>query len=132
MISTGNPQGDEFLRRITWRIHNTLDEEYEYLIRYGGEEFLYIGIGIDESTAEGKTQYFNKIIRELVIGPSDREPMGITISIGSYTVNWDETTEHPIGKTALVKPTKQCIWQRTAEKINASALRESIKKLKNC
>lgn len=91
----GHLQGDECLRRVTWRIHNTLDEEHEYLIRYGGEEFLYIGIGIDESTAEGKAQYFNKIIRELVIGPSDREPMGITISIGSYTVNWDETTECP-------------------------------------
>jgi len=91
----GHMQGDECLRRVIWRIHNTLDGEHEYLIRYGGDEFLYIGIGIDESTAESKAQYFNKIIRELVIGPSDREPMGITISIGAYTVNWDETTEYP-------------------------------------
>lgn len=90
----GHLQGDECLRRVTWRIHNTLDEEREYLIRYGGEEFLYIGIGIDASTAENKGHYFNQIIRELVIGPSDREPMGITISIGAYTVTWDEATEH--------------------------------------
>lgn len=91
----GHLQGDKCLRRVTWRIYNTLEKEHEYLIRYGGEEFLYIGMGIDEQTAESKAQYFNKIIRELVIGPSDQEAMGITISIGVYTVRWDETAQCP-------------------------------------
>lgn len=89
----GHPQGDECLRRIAWRLNNELGEAHEYLIRYGGEEFLYIGMGIDKQAAERKGQHFNKIIRKLVIGPSDREPMGITISIGSYTVVWDGPAE---------------------------------------
>ncbi len=90
----GHLQGDECLRRVSWRIKRELDEEHDYLIRYGGEEFLYIGIGIDEQAAESKGQYLNKVIRELVTGPSDREPMGITISIGSYTITWDKPEEH--------------------------------------
>lgn len=91
----GHLQGDECLRRIAWRMNRALDEKTEYLLRYGGEEFLYIGIGIDKASAKCKGQYFNKIIRELVIGPFDLEPMGITVSIGSYTVNWNAPGEHP-------------------------------------
>lgn len=86
----GHLQGDECLRRMTWRIKNELDGSREYLIRYGGEEFLYIGIGTDEKEAKEKGDHFNKIIRKLVIGPSDRDPMGITISIGTYTASADE------------------------------------------
>ena len=97
----GHPQGDECLRRVTWRINKTLDGNNEYLIRYGGEEFLYIGLGIDQQAAECKGQYFNKIIRELVIGPSDQEPMGITISIGSYTLDWDNAVEYPNWKDCI-------------------------------
>lgn len=88
----GHLQGDECLRRVSWRIRKELDKEHEYLIRYGGEEFLYIGIGIDEAAAKQKGFYFNEIVRELIIGPSNREAMGITISIGSYTTIWDKAT----------------------------------------
>lgn len=86
----GHIQGDECLRRISWRINHELDENCEYLVRYGGEEFLYIGIGVDEKSAKAKGNYFNKIIRELVMGPSQNEPMGITISIGVCTVDWND------------------------------------------
>ena len=88
----GHLQGDECLRRVSWRIRKELDKEHEHLIRYGGEEFLYIGIGIDEAAAKQKGFYFNEIVRELIIGPSNREAMGITISIGSYTTIWDKAT----------------------------------------
>lgn len=87
----GHTQGDECLRRVSWRISSTLKEECEYLIRYGGEEFLYIGVGIDEKNAQEKAEHFNKIIRELITGPSECEPMGITISIGACTVLWNES-----------------------------------------
>lgn len=90
----GHPQGDECLRRLSWRLNNTLDSNKEYLIRYGGEEFLYIGEGLDVQTAESRGKYFNTIIRELVIGPSNDESMSITVSIGSYTMNWDESVQN--------------------------------------
>ena len=91
----GHLQGDECLRRVTWCIQNTLDPEHEYLVRYGGEEFLYIGLGVDAQAAEEKAQHINKIIRKLVIGPSDKDSMGVTISIGVYTVDWDKAAQEP-------------------------------------
>ena len=78
----GHQQGDECLRRMAWRLEQELDEKDEYLIRYGGEEFLYIGIGVEEKAAAEKAKQFNKVIRELVIGPSDQDLRSITISIG--------------------------------------------------
>lgn len=67
---------------MAWRLEQELDEENEYLIRYGGEEFLYIGIGVDRQEAAMKGNQFNKVIRELIIGPSEQDPRSITISIG--------------------------------------------------
>lgn len=81
----GHQQGDECLRRMAWRLEQELDKEYEYLIRYGGEEFLYIGIGVDKQTALEQGEKFNKVIRELVIGPSEQDSRSITISIGIYS-----------------------------------------------
>lgn len=78
----GHRQGDECLRRMAWRLEQELEEGAEYLIRYGGEEFLYVGPGVDGQMAAEKAGRFNKVIRELVIGPSDQDPRSITISIG--------------------------------------------------
>lgn len=78
----GHRQGDECLRRMAWRLEQELDEGKEYLIRYGGEEFLYVGIGVEKQAAAEKAERFNRVIRELVIGPSDLDPRNITISIG--------------------------------------------------
>lgn len=92
----GHQQGDECLRRVTWRLEQELDEKQEYLIRYGGEEFLYIGIGVDREAAMEKAEHFNKVVKELIIGPSEQEPRSITISIGIYsgfpegTVQWKD------------------------------------------
>lgn len=78
----GHQQGDECLRRMAWRLEQELGEADEYLIRYGGEEFLYVGVGVDAQTAMEKGKQFNKVIKELVIGPSEHDPRSITISIG--------------------------------------------------
>lgn len=83
--SYGHQQGDECLRRMAWRLEQELDKESEYLIRYGGEEFLYIGIGQDQETAKEKGSRFNEVIRELIIGPSREDSRSITISIGICT-----------------------------------------------
>lgn len=96
----GHIQGDECLRRTAWRLSQELDGESEYLIRYGGEEFLYVGIGVDPQSAIKRGEYFNKIVRELIIGPSNQDPRGVTISVGTYTTavsedrRWSEYIEH--------------------------------------
>ncbi|MDO4337616.1 MAG: diguanylate cyclase [Eubacteriales bacterium] len=81
----GHQQGDECLRRMAWRLEQEIDWKEEYLIRYGGEEFLYIGIGVDRQAAMEKAGRFNQVIRELIIGPSMEDSRGITISIGICT-----------------------------------------------
>lgn len=83
----GHQQGDECLRRVAWRLDQELDSDKEYLIRYGGEEFLYLGIGVDQNAALKKGTLFNQVIRSLVIGFSDQDSRGITVSIGIYTGN---------------------------------------------
>lgn len=89
----GHLQGDECLRRLSWRLEKEMKKDQEYLIRYGGEEFLYIGFGKDEQAAESKGRYFNEITRNLIIGPSEQEAMKVTISIGSYTMDWGEAAK---------------------------------------
>lgn len=81
----GHQQGDECLRRMTWRLLQEMDPKQEYLIRYGGEEFLYVGTNLDHKTAQEKAEEFTKVIRDLIIGPSEKDPRNITISIGLFT-----------------------------------------------
>lgn len=81
----GHPQGDECLRRVAWRLEQELDPKTEYLIRYGGEEFLYLGVGVSSHQAAERAERFNRGIRELVIGFSDEDLRGVTISLGVYT-----------------------------------------------
>lgn len=81
----GHPQGDECLRRVAWRLEQELDPKTEYLIRYGGEEFLYLGVGVSSQQAAERAERFNRGIRELVIGFSDEDLRGVTISLGVYT-----------------------------------------------
>lgn len=112
----GHLQGDECLRRIAWRLNRALDEKCEYLLRYGGEEFLYIGVDVDSATAESKGQYFNQMIRELVIGPSDLEPMGITVSIGSYTVRGEISEKYPDWEDCISRADKALYMAKTSGK----------------
>lgn len=83
----GHQQGDECLRRLSWRLEQELDEKNEFLIRYGGEEFLYIGAGVDRAEAELKAKRFNEVIRRLIIGPSEQDRRSVTISIGVCTAH---------------------------------------------
>lgn len=84
----GHLQGDECLRRVVWRINKEIHGENEYLIRYGGDEFLYVGLGIDKETAKAKAARFNEIIRSLEVDVSNDSSKNITISIGVYSVVW--------------------------------------------
>lgn len=81
----GHQQGDECLRRTAWRLEQELGLEGEYLIRYGGEEFLYIGANQDKYAAQETGERFVECIRNLIIGPSERDSRRITVSIGIFT-----------------------------------------------
>ena len=82
----GHQQGDECLRRTAWRLEQELTPEREYLIRYGGEEFLYIGLGVDKDAAAEMGERLCQSVRELTIGPSESDRRGVTISVGVATI----------------------------------------------
>lgn len=81
----GHPQGDECLRRTAWRLEQELDPAREYLIRYGGEEFLYIGLGVNADAAVEMGERLCRCVRELTIGPSENDKRSVTISVGVFT-----------------------------------------------
>lgn len=81
----GHQQGDECLRRTAWRLEQELDPEREYLIRYGGEEFLYIGLGVDTDAASEIGERLCRCVRGLAIGPSENDRRSVTISVGVFT-----------------------------------------------
>lgn len=81
----GHVYGDECLRRVACRIQSELNANSEFLIRYGGEEFLYVGKNVNAGCAKNKAQLFNTIVRELAIGPNPDLNTGVTISVGVYT-----------------------------------------------
>lgn len=81
----GHQQGDECLRRTAWRLERELDPEREFLIRYGGEEFLYIGRGVNAEAASEMGERLCLCVRGLVIGPSESDRRSVTISVGVFT-----------------------------------------------
>lgn len=81
----GHQQGDECLRRTAWRLEQKLNPEREYLIRYGGEEFLYIGRGVDADAASEMGERLCRCVRGLTIGPSENDRRSVTISVGVFT-----------------------------------------------
>lgn len=80
----GHPQGDECLRRVAWRLEHGLVPGQEFLIRYGGEEFLYVGLGVSAPQSREKAEAFCQGIRQLVTGYSDQDSRRVTVSIGIY------------------------------------------------
>jgi len=64
-----------------------LNPEREYLIRYGGEEFLYIGLGVDANAAAEMGERLCQSVRGLTIGPSESDRRSVTISVGVATAS---------------------------------------------
>lgn len=81
----GHPQGDECLRRMAWRLSQELKPDREMLVRYGGEEFLYVGIGVDAEEAAETGERLCGCVRDLAIGPSEKDRRSVSISVGVST-----------------------------------------------
>lgn len=84
----GHIYGDECLSKVASRIQQELNVN-EYLIRYGGEEFLYVGKNVDLESAIAKARLYNDVIRNLNINFSQNKSTNVTISVGVYTENFE-------------------------------------------
>lgn len=89
----GHLQGDACLKKIAELLSNTSDEEY-YVARYGGDEFVVLGIGKTDAEIEGfLDRLFAGIKKEQI--PFEAHPvMGfVTISMGVVNMSVQKDQE---------------------------------------
>ncbi len=85
--SRGHLIGDEVLREVARRLLGSV-RSYDYVGRYGGEEFLVILNNCDAVSAPGRAEEMRKAICDVLI-QTDAGPFTVTASIGVHqTENW--------------------------------------------
>ena len=85
----GHPVGDEVLREVARRLLASV-RSYDFVGRYGGEEFLIVLNNCDPASALGRAEQVRAAIanRELI---TDRGPIALTMSVGLLrTTDWGE------------------------------------------
>ena len=106
----GHPVGDEVLQQVAKRLRGSL-RSYDFVGRYGGEEFLILLIGCDAI----RTRIRAEQIREAVAChefPTARGPLTLTISVGALAC-----TEWPTGITGaeLLKDADEALYRAKAD-----------------
>jgi two-component system, cell cycle response regulator len=84
-----HPVGDEVLREVARRLLASV-RAYDFVGRYGGEEFLIVLNNCDPAYALGRAEQVRAAIanRELI---TDRGPIALTMSVGLLrTTDWGE------------------------------------------
>ena len=85
----GHPVGDEVLREVARRLLAAV-RSYDFVGRYGGEEFLIVLNNCDPSSALGRAEQMRAAIanREVI---TDHGPIALTMSVGLLrTADWGE------------------------------------------
>jgi two-component system cell cycle response regulator len=83
----GHPVGDEVLREVAKRLLASV-RSYDYVGRYGGEEFLVVLNNCDPASSLGRAEQMRETVakREFI---TKRGPLTITMSVGLLrSVNW--------------------------------------------
>lgn len=117
----GHQQGDECLRRTAWRLEQELNPEREYLIRYGGEEFLYIGLGVNADAASEMGERLCRCVRGLTIGPSENDRRSVTISVGVFTA-FPRRDAEPGGWMVAISQADKALYQAKSGGRNQCAI----------
>jgi diguanylate cyclase (GGDEF)-like protein/PAS domain S-box-containing protein len=91
----GHQVGDEVLRAIADRLVGAV-RVYDYVGRYGGEEFLVILAGGEEVDAAKRADQIREAITASPI-PTSHGPIRVTLSLGVLSVrDWDHLTTQEI------------------------------------
>lgn len=91
----GHPVGDVVLREVTRRMATNV-RPYDGIGRYGGEEFLILLPGCNDSETQTKAERLRKVISEDPIA-TPAGNLKITMSVGGIaTVEWPQDTANQI------------------------------------
>jgi diguanylate cyclase (GGDEF)-like protein len=85
----GHPVGDEVLREVARRLLAAV-RSYDFVGRYGGEEFLIVLNNCDPASALGRAEQMRAAIanRDVI---TDRGPIAVTMSVGLLqTADWGD------------------------------------------
>lgn len=93
----GHPEGDKVLRKFARVLKNTIRND-DIIIRYGGDEFLLILLGMSENRALDKAKEISEAIRNQVILADGN---GVSMSIGVAPLEENSDLESTIHKADL-------------------------------
>lgn len=83
----GHPTGDEFLKQLSNQMKNSL-RNMDFLVRYGGDEFVLLLPETDADAANQIAARFQKAVRKFRF-PLEQEELSVTISLGCATYPQD-------------------------------------------
>lgn len=89
----GHQCGDHVLKEITRLIRRRIREDIDWLVRYGGEEFLLILPETEYQGAYRASERLRKEIQEFAIS-WDRQKMSITASFGIVNYNYMDSNQN--------------------------------------
>lgn len=82
----GHQAGDSCLQMTAQELKKFINiEKEEYLIRYGGEEFMYAGTEINTEEAFTKGQKMRAAVENMELPFKSDKSSAVTVSIGIYT-----------------------------------------------
>jgi diguanylate cyclase (GGDEF)-like protein len=100
----GHPAGDEVLKTVS-RTLSQLLRESDYLIRYGGDELMFILTSSPHADAMKKAAIINSKIAELVIAASEGDSISVTLSMGASTY-----PQHGDSQASLIKAADAALY----------------------
>jgi two-component system cell cycle response regulator len=77
----GHAVGDIVLRIVSARLRDNIDDPV-VLARWGGEEFLVAGVGLDEADARAVAEHLRQVVSATPVATGIDQTIAVTVSVG--------------------------------------------------
>ncbi len=101
----GHPVGDEVLREVARRLLGSV-RSYDFVGRYGGEEFLVVLNNCDASMALSRAEQIRNAIKRAPVSTANG-PLSITMSVGVIAILGEE----PKGVDEILREVDHALYQ---------------------
>jgi diguanylate cyclase (GGDEF)-like protein len=112
----GHPVGDEVLREVARRLLGSV-RSYDFVGRYGGEEFLVVLNNCDSSKALDRAEQIRNAVSRTPISTA-KGPLPITMSLGVFA----SLGEDPKGAEGVMSEADQALYEAKAAGRNCCRL----------